>query len=361
MASIYKKGRHKNWYVSYILNNRRLVKSLNTCDEKIARLLKKELEVRLEKGTHQEVQLKRTTDCFEEYLRAITHRKVQTNSNEIYTIQRFLRTVNRNRLDKIACEDILFFLAPYEQKAEQTYNNVLGTLRRFFRFAVARNYLLKDPTASIIRKKIPQKEVKSFTDDEYFKIENAARMHPLYPMIVTARYTGLRLQELINLEWNDFDWTKRVVHVLNKKDHTIKNYKNRTVPICEELRDKLLPFVKVAGLCFPVPFGKTKGRKYSIQGPKRTIQNLLRRAGVEVEKGKSWHKLRKTFATTLKDCGVSIAKISDWLGHSSIKVTELYLACTSLYDEDIEKLTLRLISKEGTTEVVAKGSSIFGG
>lgn len=340
MAALFKIGRSKNWYISYYVNGKRITKSLKTFDEKVARFMKKELEVKLSKGLHEEIQKKSLQICLDEYLASNAHRKQRSNDNEESAINKFIKNSSVTALSKISTDTILSFLKNYDTNAPQTFNNTLSCLKRFLNFAVNRNYIRKNPAASIRNKKIPQKEVKYFTDEEYLKIEQTAEKHPLYPMIVTARYTGLRLLELVNLEWEDFDWKRKVVFVKNKKDHTTKNYKNRTVPICEEFQDKLLPYIKNEGICFPVFSGPTKGSKYSEQGPKDTIRRIFENAKVQVEKGKSWHKFRKTFATKLKDAGVSIAKISDWLGHSSIRVTEMYLGCNSFYDEDIEKLSV---------------------
>ncbi len=360
MATIYKRGKHRTWYISYFFNGTRRFKSLKTRDEKLARLMKKELEVKLARKSHAESEKQSIKSCLSEYLETKNHRKEGSSYNEECTINRFIESISKSSIDSITSADIISYMRDFSEKAPQTYNNVLAVLRRFFKFALLKNYILKNPTELISHKRVPQRQVKFFTDDEYSKIEKVALGHPLFPMIVTARYTGLRLQELTNLEWQDFDWSRRVLHVSNKKSHTTKNYRNRIVPICKELHDKLLSFVKAEGLCFPVPSGITKGKRYSIQGPKRTIQKIFSNAGVATEKGKAWHKLRKTFATKLKETGVSIAKISDWLGHASIKVTELYLGCSSSYDDDIEKLSMRsnaLIKGKKNTRLTTVGDN----
>ena len=174
---------------------------------------------------------------------------------------------------------------------------------------------------------------------EYQRIEDIAAEHSIYPLIVTARYTGLRLQELINLEWQDFDWDKKLVRVLNKPkfNHTVKNNQARVVPTSDELRDKLLPFIKKEGLCFPVP---TTGEKYSPEGPKQTLKRIFRKAGLEREKRCGFHDFRHTFASRLVQNNVPIYKVSKWLGHSSLAVTTIYAHFAPVYDDDIEKLSM---------------------
>ena len=339
MASLYRRGKSKAWCLSYFLGGRRVVKSLKTTDEKVARLKQKEIEVRLKRGIHQDSQRMDVAAYLAEYLQDTTHRKRQTNKNELYLIKYFLRECKKQTINGINMGDIRSFLGGYESKAPQTFNNALGCLKRFLKPAVRKGYILSNPTEGIKRKKLSQSLPRFFSDEEYQRIEDLAAAHPLYPMIVTARYTGLRLQELIHLEWEDFDWEKKLVRVVNKPqfNHTVKNRQARVVPISEELRDKLLPYIKAKGLCFPVP--KT-GMMYSEEGPKQTMRRIFKKAGLEREKRSGFHDFRHTFASRLVQNNVPIYKVSKWLGHSSLAVTQIYAHFAPIYDEDIEKLSM---------------------
>src|SRR3989338_7657584 len=201
MASLYRRGKSKVWCLSYFLGGRRVVKSLKTTDDKIARLKQKEIEVRLKKGTQQESKRIEVAQYLAEYLQDTGHRKRATNKNEFYLIKCFLRACDKQTINGINTGDIRAFLCAYEEKAAVTFNNALGCLKRFLKPAVQKGYLLSNPADGIKRKKLPQSLPRFFSDEEYQRIEDMAAGHPLYPMIVTARYTGLRLQELIHLEW----------------------------------------------------------------------------------------------------------------------------------------------------------------
>jgi len=182
---------------------------------------------------------------------------------------------------------------------------------------------------------------------------------PVYPLLVVARYTGFRLAELLHLEWQDFDWKRKVVRVLNKPkfNHTVKNYQTRVVPISEELRDKLLPFIKKDGICFPTYRGVNPGEKYVMDGPKRMLQRVLKAAEIERNTRVGYHNFRHTFASHLVQNNVPIYKVSKWLGHSSVLVTQIYAHFAPIYDEDIEKLTINSIRADignGISESVTR-------
>ena len=104
--------------------------------------------------------------------------------------------------------------------------------------------------------------------------------------MITERNINLNRSRALSVEWQDFDWEKKLVHVLNKPkfDHTVKNRQVRVVPISDELRDKLLPYIKEEGLCFPVP---ATGAKHSEEGPKQTLKRILTKAGFGEEKRSS--------------------------------------------------------------------------
>lgn len=352
MAGIYQRGKKNTFYITYYVNGKRRYKSLKTSDPKIARVLRKEYEVKLERGLNRESRQKPIDDFLNEYVEATSHRKRVTNRNELYTIKMFLGACKKKTVNGISETDIRVFMKRYDDKAGRTFNDDLASLKRFFKKAVESGYVLKNPCDGIRFKKIPQSLPHFFTDEEYLKIEECAEGLPIYPMIVTARYTGLRLAELIHLEWQDFDWDRKLVRVLNKEKygHSVKNYQVRVVPVSDELRDKLLNFIKKAGPCFPIPFGKNAGGMYSEAGPKRALKTVLQRAGIKSDRRIGWHEFRHTFASRLVQNNVPIYKVSKWLGHSSLEVTQIYAHFAPVYDEDIEKLA---IEKEHNFELNA--------
>lgn len=346
MATIFQRKGRPSWYISYFLNGKRITESLGTNDRTIAKKKQKKREVEIDNGTHQVFGKQGIDDLVAAYKASKGERKEQTNSVEFYLLDSFIESMDKKNIDTITESDILSFLkARYSGKAAVSYNNAVGVIKRFFAFAVRKRKLdpRKDPTFDLERKKVVKGKPTFFTDEEYLRIEKAAEGSPIYSMIVTARYTGLRLAELLHLEWEDFDWREKQIHVRNKPkwNYTIKTYEERGVPLCAELMSELLPYRKSEGLCWPVFSGVKKGSLYSRQGPKDQINAILADAGLK-ESGEGWHKFRRTYASRLVQKGVSIEKVSKWLGHSTIGITEKHYACFApKYDKDIEQLNIR--------------------
>ncbi|MDR2870826.1 MAG: site-specific integrase [Deferribacteraceae bacterium] len=58
--------------------------------------------------------------------------------------------------------------------------------------------------------------------------------------------------------------------------------------------------------------------------------------------GATFHDLRRTFATYLMEEGVSLYTIKDLLGHSSITMTEIYLASHgTVFKDSVSKIAFR--------------------
>lgn len=341
MASIYKRG--KNWSISYKVEGKRVVKSLKTNDEKIAREKKKATEVDLKRGLIKLTHQKSIEDYLSAYRTDTNHRKPGTNIKEFYVVRKFLKHCNKKTINSIKHQDVLVYLEKYAANAPKTYNTIIITLKRFFRLAVKSKFLPENPADDIELKTIPKAPPKFFTDEEFSRIEKAAESEVIYPMIIVARYTGLRLRELLHLEWQDFDWNGRVINVLNKPyfgGYTTKNYKPRVVPICDELREKLLGFIKKEGLCFQTYGRWRNAQRYLTDGPKRQLHRVFKAAKIERSQPTGWHAFRHTFASRLAQEGTPLKKISFWLGHSSVAVTEIYAHIAPNYDEDIEKLQM---------------------
>ena len=141
---------------------------------------------------------------------------------------------------------------------------------------------------------------------------------------------GLRRGEIAALTWADVDFKNNQIYVAPNKTE-----KHRFVPIAKDLRAALLAAKKRA----------QKGAKYVIMvGEARGSQFFLSAYYLKATKGKlpfkcGLHKLRHTFASHLVQEGVDLYRVSKLLGHSSIKMTEIYahLAQANL-KEAVERL-----------------------
>lgn len=179
----------------------------------------------------------------------------------------------------------------------------------------------------------PAVEIQPLTREEVQQLlETAATREPVfYPFLLAALRTGMRLGELLALEWRDLDFDARVIHVRRARVAgrmtTTKNKTRRRVDmslkLAEELR-RLRTARKREALKAGTPMPETvflTAAGEPVDGDnfrRRVFQPLLGAAKVPVVR---IHDLRHTFASLLIQNGESLAYVRDQLGHSSIQVT----------------------------------------
>jgi integrase len=134
--------------------------------------------------------------------------------------------------------------------------------------------------------------------------------------------TGLRIGELIALEWRDVDFGARRIRVerrlyRRRLDAPKSRYGRRSIPLTAEMTRRLWEQRKTAenggerGLVFPNRVGGYLDRH-------KMHQNWLKKAATRA--GVPWagfHTLRHTCATMLFRHGLNAGQVQLWLGHHS--------------------------------------------
>jgi integrase/recombinase XerD len=152
----------------------------------------------------------------------------------------------------------------------------------------------------------------------------------------TVYACGLRLTEALNLEVSDIDSTRMMLHV-----HRGKGAKDRFVPLPKTALSILRTRWKTQRnprLLFPAQ-GRDSRSASSADTPMAisSVQGAFRAAKREAGIGKravSIHTLRHSYATHLLEAGVNLRVIQQYLGHSSLETTMVYLHLTAKGNED---------------------------
>jgi len=142
--------------------------------------------------------------------------------------------------------------------------------------------------------------------------------------------TGLRIQEANNLLVSDLDFGANQLKVRQGKGS-----KDRYVPMAHSLQRRLLTFLN--GRTSGYVFCKPDGRKYSKRMLQLKVTKWLEKAAFS--KKLSTHSLRHTFACACLARRVPIEKVKDLMGHSDIKVTQIYAKLeTGAFKDDFLRL-----------------------
>ncbi len=128
--------------------------------------------------------------------------------------------------------------------------------------------------------------------------------------------SGLRVAELVSLDWEDLDLQERWVRVTGKGD------KERIVPVG---RFALAAFDAWALECSnrkgPL-FPGIGGKRMTVRTVTRIVDRAAKRCGLS---GVTPHVLRHSFATHLLEGGANLRVLQELLGHESLLTTQRYL------------------------------------
>lgn len=131
---------------------------------------------------------------------------------------------------------------------------------------------------------------------------------------------GLRVSELLSLEWNDIDEDRSLITV-----RCAKGRKDR-ITILSKVTLELLHSYRTLYQTRRLVFEGTGGDRYSARSVNNIIKKASRKAGIT--KAVSAHTLRHSFATHLLERGTDLRYIQALLGHESSRTTERYTHVT---------------------------------
>lgn len=244
-------------------------------------------------------------------------------------------------IEKIKVFHIRNFLIAQKQKGrKESYINVhLKVIRAFFVFLNEEEYLDDNPTEKVKFFKENKVIIKTFTDDEVLKMIEVAdevkykqikkpRSFSRYKsarnklIIMLLADTAMRVNELCNIKNDDINKDR----ILIRKG---KNNKERMVYLSSPILLQLMKFKRIKERHFQ----NTVTDDYLLinkVGDKMTvdaIQILIKKIGKEanIDKRCSPHTFRHYSAQALLKNGVDTYSVSRILGHTSTRITEVYL------------------------------------
>jgi len=204
----------------------------------------------------------------------------------------------------------------------------LSAVRTLFAFACREGTLEHNPATAVRTPKQDQKlprhlrpgEIETLLEAVDGKEPLARRNRALLELLYA---TGLRVGELVSLDWSDLDLAGRVLRVLGKGGkERMAPFGRPAVVALEAWRDHW-PEVRaeVADGDEPV-FLNHRGRRLTARSVRRILDQAVETACLAP--GVHPHTLRHTFATHLLEGGADLRAIQELLGHSSLATTQRY-------------------------------------
>lgn len=253
---------------------------------------------------------------FTQYL--INNRGYSVNTATAYDddLRQFARFLKTIRLDirwrDVTKADVNRFVATLHEygRANATIRRKVSAIRTFYDYAKAQGFPCESNPARFVQMPKLGKQLPKCVEMSAVRKALHSPGTPLKTRCQMALMieTGIRLQELLNTEWQDVDTHARTLKVHGKGN------KERTVYYSDTTAYYLgqMPGTK-EGKLFPNddPRGVRREVFYTLK-PWSNARQL------------SPHALRHTFATEMLNNGAKLETVRDLLGHESVKTTERY-------------------------------------
>lgn len=231
---------------------------------------------------------------------------------------------------KITSKDIEKYIQTLSDLAPTTVSHNISSLKTFYSYFLKQGRISNNPTDGIKSPKLGIHLPTYLTIDEVNKlldIEVTDAFSSRNKAILELMYaTGLRISEVISLEFKNVDYDECIIRVMGKGS------KERIVPVndyaikyLKEYIDNYRPEL-VKNEINNYIFLNNHGRMLTRQGIFKMIKNYA--ALKNIKKTIGPHTLRHTFATHLLENGADLRVIQELLGHSDISTTQIYTHLT---------------------------------
>jgi integrase len=212
--------------------------------------------------------------------------------------------------------------------AQKTKANIKGLLHRLFDKAMFWEYIARGQNPiELVEVKGRAKRSKMptvLTPEQFHEILSSLR-DPQRTMVLLAQCTGLRVSEVLGLQWQDFNFDTRTFKVTRavvrgRVDRLKTEYSEDLLPLDDGLTSALIEWRKRCppsreGWIFPNPSTEKPYDAASVI--KRHFRPLGEKIGIRF----GWHSFRHTYRTWLDATGAPIGVQQKLMRHAQISTT----------------------------------------
>jgi integrase len=269
-------------------------------------------------------------DYYQQSMRALQLAGMSKRTQECYTrsVRMLVEFYNKtpDQINEVQLQDYFLHRRNVDKWSAATMRICYSGVKFYFVNVLQREW----HTLELIRAKSERRLPTVLSLDEIRSILKTVTTPQNRAYLTTVYSCGLRLHEALHLQVSDIDKDRMRIHV-----HRGKGAKDRYVPLPESTLKILRVYWKHhrnPAWIFP-RLGRSGNEGPTAQTPmnKSSVQGALRRVLKQLKFTKriSVHTLRHSYATHLLEAGVNIRRIQQYLGHSSLNSTLVYLHLTT--------------------------------
>lgn len=240
-----------------------------------------------------------------------------------------LPVVGQKPLHEIGMKEANLILMNLRTKGNnaQGINHIITVLKQILKDAEREGVIERSGLTHLKRLKVSDNVWAYWEEMEINRFFLKIKDLPLYPLLATAIYTGMRRGELGGLKWDCVDFARNQIIVKRVRDRnglrdTTKTGKSRLVPINPSLYPILLGLWNKRTDDTQLVFTKENGMDLDAHHLGRDFDTYQKK--VPGLKRIRFHDLRHTFASQFVMKGGNIYTLREILGHTDVKMTQRY-------------------------------------
>ncbi|HDP69077.1 MAG TPA: tyrosine recombinase XerC [Candidatus Marinimicrobia bacterium] len=203
----------------------------------------------------------------------------------------------------------------------------LASLKAFFKYHVRVGSLSTNPVTLVKSPKTDKKLPTTLSEEQIARLIDDISGDGFVPVrdkaILELFYsTGVRLSELLNLNFGDVNFNGLTIRVFGK------GAKERILPFGKRAAQAIQEYLKIRRREFgqvnlqDALFISKRNRRIARPTVQKMVSRMLKT--ISDQKHLSPHVLRHSFASHLLDRGADLNAVKDLLGHTSLSTTQLY-------------------------------------
>lgn len=320
----------KPYWAEYFANVKQHQEPLGTSNKAAAVRAAYALAERLEQGQQRIRDSRRTihelADAYHEYCkgRGRARKTPVKYAGQLERFKKWCESEGIRRARTFSPDDLFAYRAYLSEQHRLTdksiYNETI-VIKQLFKWATRHGYLSRNLLEPIRFEKVKSPKQPCFTIEQVeLLISNAEGW--AVPMFAMLAFTGMRIGELQQLQWEDVDLDSNIIHVhRGGSGDRPKDKEDRFIPVhTRKLKPILRCLPRKSDLVFLMPNdGKVSPKKL-----RAYLKNLCRQCGFQNPQQYKLHTFRHFFASYCAQQNLSYKYVLEWMGHSSSAILDMY-------------------------------------
>lgn len=254
---------------------------------------------------------------------------VAAYSKDVEKLKDFADGISRSPKNLDYADIKQFILELYDiGLSPRSQSRIISGVKQFFKFLILENEIVSDPSELLEMPSIGRKLPEILSVEEIDRLIDAIDLskpegHRNKAIIETLYSCGLRVSELVNLQFENLFFDEGFIRVIGKGN------KQRLVPVSPSVEKEMELYTNNVRATINIKKGHESYIFLNRRGAKLTrvmIFTIIKNLAIEIglDKVISPHTFRHSFATHLLEGGANLRAIQEMLGHESIITTEIY-------------------------------------